>query len=124
MFFVSYLTGSDNTSDYSYVGIIRSGAIPELLLTKKSRLTFDSTPVKAFNWVLAHLTNNMMPTGVDIYHEGRCGRCGRPLTVPESISSGFGPECVKLVGGSVPVLRKKGAVSTDPVKTGDVGRTA
>jgi len=24
----------------------------------------------------------------------RCGRCGRVLTVPESVESGFGPECI------------------------------
>jgi hypothetical protein len=27
---------------------------------------------------------------IKIYHEGKCARCGRPLTVPESIESGFG----------------------------------
>jgi hypothetical protein len=28
-----------------------------------------------------------------VYHEGRCGACGRRLTTPESISSGLGPVC-------------------------------
>jgi hypothetical protein len=31
-----------------------------------------------------------------VWHEGSCARCGKKLTVPESIESGFGPECVKL----------------------------
>lgn len=29
----------------------------------------------------------------EVWHEGLCGRCGRRLTVPASIESGFGPEC-------------------------------
>jgi len=32
-----------------------------------------------------------------VFHEGACGRCGRTLTVPESIASGFGPECIRYV---------------------------
>jgi hypothetical protein len=40
-----------------------------------------------------------MPDGVVIWHEGRCGRCGRRLTVPESIESGYGPECIGKIGG-------------------------
>ena len=31
-------------------------------------------------------------------HEGRCGRCGRALTVPESIDTGFGPHCAAEMG--------------------------
>ena len=30
---------------------------------------------------------------VQVWHEGRCGKCGRKLTVPESLTSGLGPEC-------------------------------
>jgi hypothetical protein len=98
--FVSYLTGSDNESDYSYVGIIRAGGVADLQLTKKSRLTAESTPVKAFRWVLAALIHNILPPGVELWHEGRCGRCGRTLTVPESIASGFGPECITKIAGA------------------------
>lgn len=29
--------------------------------------------------------------------EGRCRRCNRPLTVPESVDSGLGPECRKKI---------------------------
>lgn len=31
----------------------------------------------------------------EVWHEGRCGRCGRKLTVPESIETGIGPDCAK-----------------------------
>lgn len=30
--------------------------------------------------------------------EGKCGRCARRLTTPESVQLGFGPECAKLLG--------------------------
>ena len=33
--------------------------------------------------------------GIEVWHEGRCGRCGRLLTVPESIASGIGPVCAE-----------------------------
>ena len=53
---------------------------------------------KAFSWVHARLSSNMnLPESVVIHHENRCGRCGKRLTVPESIESGYGPECIKLM---------------------------
>ena len=33
--------------------------------------------------------------GVQLFHEGRCCRCGMGLTHPESITIGVGPDCVK-----------------------------
>lgn len=44
---------------------------------------------------------------VEIWHEGKCGRCGRQLTVPESIESGFGPECVKMIGSKFNIRNRK-----------------
>ena len=32
-----------------------------------------------------------------IQHIGKCCKCGRPLTDPESIKLGVGPICAKLV---------------------------
>jgi hypothetical protein len=92
VWFVGFLTGPDNTSDYQYLGILRDGRFK---LTAKSKLNADSLPVKAFAWTWEHLDNLH---GVEVWHEGRCGRCGRRLTVPESIERGFGPECITLLG--------------------------
>jgi uncharacterized protein DUF6011 len=95
--FVSMLSGPDNESDYVYVGIIRDG---RFTTTRKSKLTMDSEPIRAFVWTFRHLIEkNAVPEHLELWHEGRCGRCGRTLTVPESIASGFGPECVTRVGG-------------------------
>lgn len=38
------------------------------------------------------------------YHEGRCGKCARVLTVPESIINGIGPICAKKMGGGLDLL--------------------
>ena len=50
-------------------------------------------------WVLAW-QGAALPEGYEARHEGRCARCGRALTVPESIDSGFGPECARKVAAA------------------------
>ena len=37
--------------------------------------------------------DNITEAGFDVHHEGKCGKCGRPLTVPESVKTGLGPIC-------------------------------
>lgn len=92
IFFVSLLNGSDNYSNYSYMGIIRG---LEFLRTAKSKITESATSFKAFSWIWNH--RNALPQNIEIHHESKCGRCGRRLTVPESIESGFGPECINKI---------------------------
>ncbi len=97
-FFVALLSGPDNTSDYSYLGMLvpQTG---EVRLTAKSRYKEDTVPVKVIRWALKKVwTDQEFPQGYAIYHEGRCGRCGRLLTVPSSVESGFGPECASVLG--------------------------
>lgn len=97
--FVSLLTGPDNTADFTYLGKLDEYS-GDVVLTAKSKYRLDSTPVKVIRWALRHVwTNKPLPAGYAIRHEGRCGRCGRALTVPESIETGIGPECAKVMGG-------------------------
>ena len=95
-FFVYFLSGSDNESDYTYLGMIfTNDGVRSFHLTKTTIKKYaNSVPFKAFDWTFARLTAGLDPF-VQIWHEGRCGRCGRKLTVPESILSGLGPECSK-----------------------------
>lgn len=88
--FVSVMYGSDNETEYTYIGILRDG---EFQWTKKSKISKDDVRWKAFDWAYANLVANRLPDVIEIWHEGRCGRCGRRLTVPESIERGIGPEC-------------------------------
>jgi hypothetical protein len=92
LYFVSVLTGSDNVSDYTYIGCIFGR---EFRTTKRSRVTEDATSFKVFSWFMKNI--DKLPSQVKVYHENRCGRCGRALTVPESVQNGFGPECIKRI---------------------------
>lgn len=93
-YFVAVLSGPDNIENYRYMGVIFE---EEMIFkwTKKSRVKPESTSFRAFYWLFNMLKEGKeLPDYVKIYHEGRCGRCGKVLTVPESILSGFGPECI------------------------------
>jgi len=97
MWFVGLLTGPDNDADYTYLGIIcpdRKGDGMHARTTANSKMKPDSPPVKAINWFVRQVTNegNRLDQ-VEFYHAGRCGRCGRTLTTPESVASGIGPVC-------------------------------
>jgi hypothetical protein len=96
-YFAFLLAGPCNTSSYVYLGMVDPETLA-LRLTEKSKMLPGSVPVKTLVWALARVRNNDgLPTGWSILHAGRCGRCGRTLTHPESCESGFGPECVKIV---------------------------
>lgn len=54
----------------------------------------DDPRVLAFGWLWGKLSSlTPLPANVTFHHAGRCGKCARLLTVPESIELGFGPEC-------------------------------
>jgi len=92
-FFVKLLTGSDNTSSYTYMGKISNGVFS---LTSASHYKSDSIPVLAFEIFLKNLVKLEIHPQMTFYHMGICGKCGRPLTVPESIERGIGPICVTI----------------------------
>ncbi len=86
--FVTVLTGPDNTSHYSYIGILASG---RFVHTRKSRLAQDDPRVQAFAWLWRNADH--LPDFVEARHHSRCGHCNRVLTTPESIDIGLGPVC-------------------------------
>jgi hypothetical protein len=88
MWFVSLLTGPDNYQDYQYIGVLR-GEEAKFGLTAKSKLSSDAPGVQAMIWI----SRNWESLAMEVWHEGVCGRCGRKLTVPESIALGIGPVC-------------------------------
>lgn len=97
VWFVSYLTGPENTRDYSYIGILNvdTGSVRT---TAKSRLREDSLILKLLTRTLALIwggdVSPMLEKGFGLHHEGRCGKCGRLLTTPASCEIGIGPECL------------------------------
>ena len=107
--FVSVLTGPDNNVCYQFFGTIFKDEKEVLSynVSSKSRGKTGKIAISksAFAWFFRRLnsTEHSFPQNLEVFHAGRCGRCGRLLTVPESIKSGYGPECVGKVIG---VLKK------------------
>lgn len=90
-FKVMILNGPDNTHNYKEFGhIIVENGVP---LFHKGHYSFNRDYAELFDIIFLNFSIGVeMPT-VTIFHSGRCCRCGRLLTVPESIVSGIGPEC-------------------------------
>ena len=100
VFFVGLLNGPDNESNYAYVGRIARGVFWQgRKVPRAGDVGRDAPSSKAFDWSWRALARGTMPEALEIWHEGQCGRCGRKLTVPESIKSGFGPECMHKIFG-------------------------
>ena len=103
-YFVSLLRGSDNVADYKYLGVLRKPGT--FYITPASRLHRSSPSVRALVWFLdvMRLERTGLGKTLEFWHEGRCAKCGRALTVPKSINDaafngGYGPECAKYFGG-------------------------
>jgi len=107
--FVRLLTGADNRNSYSYMGRIADGT--RYIHDKRNQAgNVASASAKGFKWVLYKLIArefDFVDDKVEIWHSGKCGRCGRTLTVPESIESGIGPVCA---GKAQPAARSHNVV--------------
>lgn len=93
--FVALLNGPDNENDYQFLGtvFVRPGR-REYLHGRRSSISAEAPSATAIAWFLRMLlARGPMLDQVEVWHEGRCGRCGRKLTVPESVAAGLGPEC-------------------------------
>lgn len=90
-YFAYILTGSNNESDYTYIGMLFDNHI---VPTKKSKYSVLSLPIKVINYAIDIANGDkQLLSGYFLEHNGHCGRCGRKLTTPESIKSGLGPIC-------------------------------
>jgi hypothetical protein len=100
IWFVSLMTGPDNDRSFQYLGQIRCDMTYEH--GWRSSIGEDAPGAVAFAWFWAHVVRSErdeLMSKVEVWHEGRCGRCGRKLTVPSSVASGFGPDCVEIMNG-------------------------
>lgn len=96
--FVSLMTGPDNENHFAYFGYIRRGVF--FHGGHKAKVGADVPSVRGFANVWRTLQQDALPDWCDVWHEGRCGRCNRKLTVPSSIEAGIGPECATRELGS------------------------
>lgn len=101
VYFVGLLTGPDNESSYTYMGIY-SLRLNSVVLTYASKYKEDTTPLKVVRWAIKQVTDGkQLPDGYSIQHAGTCCCCGRTLTTPESVESGIGPVCAKKSGWGI-----------------------
>lgn len=98
LFFVHVLSGCNNEKDYSYLGRIIVKNLEQKQIefdsSKGSKISTDALSFKGFKYLIEATTiHHKMNENMCIYHEGKCARCGRKLTDPDSIIRGIGPEC-------------------------------
>lgn len=86
--FVSVLTGPDQ---YTYLGTVFEKSRYEH--GRKSTIGTDAPSAQAFDWFWNVSLAERQLGAVEVYHAGRCGRCGRELTTVESVTLGLGPVC-------------------------------
>jgi hypothetical protein len=84
--FVQVRTGDG----YAKLGMIRDGAFSSM---RSAEVPPADKRFEAFKWLFTLTAGRVTPTQCEVWHEGVCGRCARPLTDPLSIETGFGPEC-------------------------------
>lgn len=89
MWFVSARVGMD----FLYFGYIDKDK--KFNWAKTPKLSKDDLRAKYFLAFLIRVNQEQVPNFIEFWHEGICGKCGRHLTVPESINNGLGPVCRK-----------------------------
>lgn len=92
LYFVSALTSPDH---YEFIGTLFDKV--NFSHSKKSIIDPNSQISIVFKWILNKVKTKSIPEYIQVWHSGKCGRCGRNLTTPDSIDSGYGPECIKLI---------------------------
>lgn len=94
-FFVRLLVGPANENDYRYLGFMYEIPNGELRI-KINKTRWGEEAFNTFAWMLSKINGHGATyffEQAEFWHAGRCGRCGRTLTVPESIATGLGPIC-------------------------------
>jgi hypothetical protein len=93
-YFVSVLSGPDNSNDYRYIGLLKQHGDGHYDFVGTAKSPRESQSFKGFKWFWNLLEQGChVSNGIEFWHEGSCCVCGRKLTVPESVERGIGPEC-------------------------------
>lgn len=83
---LSLLVGPDNTGDYLQIGFVKDDG--RVILWRKYRTAQYEALVRVLQ-----RPDHYRSLGCQYHYEGRCRRCNRTLTTPESVQSGIGPVC-------------------------------
>lgn len=96
----------DKTYGYEFLGFMdqQAGTFNKWRKTNPEFIGF-----KTFGWLMKNFGDLERFDKLSIYHEGVCCKCGLPLTVPESIEDGIGPQCKKtILSRSIAILKDMG----------------
>jgi hypothetical protein len=90
--------------DSIYAGIMKSIDATQVTFTKASRFEPAAPSMQMLCIFLEAIKDGLyneetcVAGSIRFQHEGRCCMCARPLTNPESIDAGIGPECAGKLG--------------------------
>jgi hypothetical protein len=99
--FASILADGDRWVYAAMIYPAERGKLHTTVSTKASKFSCDAPSRRALDFLLGQMqAKTVEPVHADLVvrHEGRCGRCRRPLTRPDSIDRGIGPECAEIMG--------------------------
>ena len=105
---VRLLTGpnNDDRGNYTFIGTIFG---KKYFHGKRTSVSEEAQAIKAlkywFNSIIQKKEKNLQL--IDLYHEGRCMKCGRKLTTPESIERGIGPVCDDWIARQKEITERK-----------------
>jgi hypothetical protein len=94
MRWISYLRGSDNTSDYQWFAIQTDAGV-----LRRTRHANDQLMSEAAALLTGDDKTRADAAIAYARESGNCARCNHVLTHPESLETGYGPECIKKVLG-------------------------
>lgn len=87
-----------------YIKLVDGSYESIMVFEQKTRdiTVYQADQMKIFGWLWINLMkgvhNPLLKDIQLINHTSRCGHCHRPLTHPESIPIGIGPDCFKKLG--------------------------
>lgn len=99
--FVDLLTGPNNTEDYTFLAMLfdnpaRRGVTVIRAPRVRSPIPADAPAGLGLDWLFWKLgRKEPLEPQAEVWHDGTCARCGRPLTHPESMETGIGPVCAR-----------------------------
>ena len=96
--YIYWLNTAESNGTFVYAGVLFfDNKTKQFKFGKGARgnLNYNDVRVKSILYVLNRLYKGETSVNVEIYHVGKCGRCGKRLTDPESIERGLGPMCAK-----------------------------
>lgn len=82
--------------NFKYLGWLKDGNVVKKNKDTNVNEVVNTPAGQAVSWFLRQLFNNQYDTlnsNVDIFHLGKCLKCGKTLTDANSIEVGFGPVC-------------------------------